>query len=1062
MRYSILSLLVFSSALGLSGCKTLEYEAYYANPEDGPRIFELRDGQESEKGNLGGREVTIEGQNFGDDPGRVVVYFDSLNAEILEVTDEALRVRTPRGPLQGGAVNVYVATEDGIAQANDVYTYEVGDLFSNEVAHISAGNYWRSCLGGGEDVETDEGGPVGCDGVTYNGQTGTTGSAEFFEFIFPRIHTQNVGFLWATDEAGEGEGWKVETPAQVAFSLAVDDLRKPVGDFTLTNDVWEDKYWCAKLDGLGQWVYGGGDGKAQKVVGGNVNLLNGRPRDGDFSCDGDLLPMAELRYCEVPEYGGAHSNEYEAFWPVGRSFFSGGSGNQGHTKSATVGLELPGAGISGVEVDLPEPLVVRVMEGMAAADQRTVDVEGTCEQEVVQSGHLWTVGPGVDDCFDDDGDLVSSLDEVAMKFRWLPSEVVHSEEDAVPGQTRVRFGLTVISVGWFGAESYPVRATISMPDRHETIEIENEETGELEEWSTVEVPVSVLYQFPTTNIDFFSAPSEGLGGSSNYRYGNPLDVGQGYFLLTADRVTEYAVPSAELGGDVVLSYSTGDFGFYGWEHPNERGPCGNCADDDGDGWLDDDDPDCAVDDRELGFTANCIDDGGLSVACECNDGLDNDGDGLTDHLDPDCSDGLDDQELVGDCCDGDDSDGDGWVDFADPDCLDDDGGELPDGFEEGFTDLVCNDGLDNDEDGFYDTEDDECVSAEDGVEDGTDCSNGFDDDSDGWFDAEDPDCASPTDTEDGFGSNQCNDGIDNDGHGDVDADDPTCQANGANSGNESEGVTKLDCTNGLDDDGDGFIDIGDPDCEFGQESGDGFVSDDPPECSDGVDNDGDGMIDPADPGCWNQGIACSDSNGDGVADAACADGFLDDESFRHPCEDGVDNDGDGWTDEDDPECYDAEHNDFGVLIGQEAGLGSNGCNNGDDDDGDGWTDGVDPGCTDAISDEDDGFLGGSSCNDGLDNDADGWFDSEDPVCLDPLLAEDDGAAGATECNDGLDNDADGWFDSEDPACLDASLTEDDGAAGATECNDGLDNDGDTLVDSEDTECVDAADDDEGA
>ena len=905
MRVSMMFVVFLSPALLFSGCETLEYEAYYQNPEEGPRIFELRDGQASEEGNLGGQEVTIEGQNFGDDPEKTVVYFDSLNAEILEVSDEAIRVRSPRGPLQGGAVNVYVATENGIAQADEAYAYEVGDLFSEEVAHISAGNYWRSCLGGGEDLETADGQSVGCDSIAYNGHTGTTGSAEFYKFIFPRIHTQNVGFLWATDEPGLGEGWKVETPAQVAFSLAVDDLRKPVGNFKITNDAWEDKYWCANLDGLGQWVYGGGDGKAQKIIGGSVDLMNGKPRDSDYACDGELLPMSELRYCEVPEYGGAHSNEYEAFWPVGRSFFSGGNGNQGHTKAATVGLEVPGADISGVEVLLPEPLVVEMDEGMIP---------------IADTPSLWGAGAGIDACFDDDGDANTDLDEVAFKFRWQPSGVSHGEDDAYAGQTRVRFALTIISVGWFGAESYPVRAAVSLPDRHEVVEIEDEESGELIEWSTLEVPASVMYQFPSTNISFYSEPSGGGGpggGATGYTFGNPLEVGQGYFLVTADRVTEYAVPSDELGGDVVLSYSTGDFGFFGWDHPLDQDACGNCADDDGDGWADKDDPDCAGDSRELGFAVECTDDVGNPTACECHDGLDNDGDGGVDAQDPDCDSANDDQELVSPCVNGVDDDADGWIDEEDPECTD------GAGFEAGFdADLECNDGVDND--------------------------------GDGWVDRDDPICEAGEDPEDDvFSGTECNDGIDNDGHGDVDASDPLCQSKGASHDNERESTTKLDCMNGQDDDGDGFVDVGDPDCEFGPESITGVdpAGESTPECYDGEDNDGDGFIDAADTSCWNQAITCPDTDGDGNPDPACADGFLNDEGLLHPCDDGLDNDGDGWLDAADPECFDADDNTFGVSIGQEAGFGSAACNDGADNDGDLFVDSDDVGCADAVDDD---------------------------------------------------------------------------------------------------------------
>ena len=57
-------------------------------------------------------------------------------------------------------------------------------------------------------------------------------------------------------------------------------------------------------------------------------------------------------------------------------------------------------------------------------------------------------------------------------------------------------------------------------------------------------------------------------------------------------------------------------------------------DDDGDGWVDGDDPDCATGSEETGYDTDY----------ECNDGVDNDSDGVVDADDPDCADGLDDDE----------------------------------------------------------------------------------------------------------------------------------------------------------------------------------------------------------------------------------------------------------------------------------------------------------------------------------------------------------------------------------------------------------------------------------
>ena len=56
------------------------------------------------------------------------------------------------------------------------------------------------------------------------------------------------------------------------------------------------------------------------------------------------------------------------------------------------------------------------------------------------------------------------------------------------------------------------------------------------------------------------------------------------------------------------------------------------------------------------------------------------------------------------------------------------------------------------------------------------------------------------------------------------------------------------------------------------------------------------------------------------------------------------------------------------------------------------------------------------CNDGLDNDADGWTDSADPDCA---SGQYEIGFGSTECNDNLDNDNDGDTDADDADCDDA-------------------------------------------
>jgi hypothetical protein len=87
-----------------------------------------------------------------------------------------------------------------------------------------------------------------------------------------------------------------------------------------------------------------------------------------------------------------------------------------------------------------------------------------------------------------------------------------------------------------------------------------------------------------------------------------------------------------------------------------------------------------------------------------------------------------------------------------------------------------------------------------------------------------------------------------------------------------------------------------------------------------------------------------------------------------PCEDGIDNDGDGYTDvPDDPGCVDADD-----VSEWEAGLA---CDDGEDNDEDGATDLADPGCPLPHSPTET-----PKCDDGEDNDGDGLIDTADPTC----------------------------------------------------------------------------------
>jgi hypothetical protein len=253
-----------------------------------------------------------------------------------------------------------------------------------------------------------------------------------------------------------------------------------------------------------------------------------------------------------------------------------------------------------------------------------------------------------------------------------------------------------------------VRATVTVPDEYDTYETKGTD-GRREVRSRLTVPASVMYQLPTV----YFPSGGGLGGQ-----GLVADDGRhlGYMFIEFQRVTEYTLNTE--AGPVVFAYVTGDFGFTEWVNPTDDA-CHDCLDDDRDGWVDNEDPDCAEATEELGIGT-----------AACNDGRDNDGDGLEDSADPDCERAADEDET--NCDNGEDDDADGLLDDEDADCAQGRNETLPDG-----------------------------------------CVDGDDNDADGWTDGADPDCLSGV-GETGFGDNECNDGVDNDADTLVDAADPAC------------------------------------------------------------------------------------------------------------------------------------------------------------------------------------------------------------------------------------------------------------------------------------------------
>jgi len=122
------------------------------------------------------------------------------------------------------------------------------------------------------------------------------------------------------------------------------------------------------------------------------------------------------------------------------------------------------------------------------------------------------------------------------------------------------------------------------------------------------------------------------------------------------------------------------------------------------------------------------------------------------------------------------------------------------------------------------------------------------------------------------------------------------------------------------------------------------------------------------------------------------------------------------------------------------------CANGLDDDGDGKVDGDDPGCTGPEDNDEFNPPPQPACNDRADNDNDGLIDLSDPDCSSEADPTEAGGNAVTECSNGIDDDGNGQADwPYDPGCHAAGdVTE--GAIDAAECANEQDDDGDGLID----------------
>jgi hypothetical protein len=362
--------------------------------------------------------------------------------------------------------------------------------------------------------------------------------------------------------------------------------------------------------------------------------------------------------------------------------------------------------------------------------------------------------------------------------------------------------------------------------------------------------------------------------------------------------------------------------IYGLDPEYVKKICSNGLDDDCDGLIDCQEPDCHTDpdaeNPDMPPTLKLVN-GQWVWLNACVDGLDNDCDGFVDCSDPGCQGYVDGENDPVSCHDGINNDCDEYIDCDDPGCKNI---QFENASVNEWNYESCADGIDNDCDGQIDCAEHyydgdrivwECVRPsyypesfftlypEDFFRGVDKCTDRYDNDCNGQIDCDDPSCQVVYDMggqlvcegkpfEDAV---FCRDGQDNDEDGYEDCEDINCKyvpcahdcsyicedesaapyfctpEDESNPENDQCNPNNL-CSNGRDDDNDTLIDCLDPDCkdvDICMENGNGGAN-----CNDGKDNDLDGFVDcPEDPDCTNELICtCPNNKCDGVeTDSNC-------------------------------------------------------------------------------------------------------------------------------------------------------------------------------------------------